>query len=304
MQAPAHYEEFRPSAPILELGGDAADEVERFLASDPIANLFMLSWLENYGICAPGRPDLFTFRAARDEGELCGVSLLIAGRLALLSVDSPQHARALGAWYERHGVRLDHIVSRRQVVVPFWNEYSTLSKARARLLRDQELYEVERSSWLRRLADAAGARNVRLARHSDLDSVFWASAAMHAEETLEDPLTRDAAHFRRHVEHRIENGRTYVWFDEHRRLLFKADISAQSSWGAQISGVYTPPALRGQGIATRAMTDICADLFDRGFPRVTLYVNRTNVAARRVYQKVGFRYHTDYQTVFIEPKAR
>ena len=139
-----------------------------------------------------------------------------------------------------------------------------------------------------------------MARRRDLEAVFLASARMHAEETLEDPLARDALHFRRHVEHRIENGRTYVWFDDHRRLLFKADISAQSAWGAQISGVYTPHSLRGQGIATAAMTSICDALFERGFPRVTLYVNRTNYAARRVYQKVGFRYHTDYQTVFVE----
>ena len=125
-----------------------------------------------------------------------------------------------------------------------------------------------------------------------------------AHRRVEDPLEKDANHFRRHVEHRIDNGRTYVWFDQHRRLLFKADISAQGSWGAQISGVYTPPALRGNGIATAAMTQICDALFDRGFPRATLYVNRTNEAARRVYAKVGFRYHTDFQTVFIDSGSR
>ena len=64
------------------------------------------------------------------------------------------------------------------------------------------------------------------------------------------------------------------------------------------------PALRGNGIATRGMYDLCDLLFERGFPRVTLYVNRTNLPARRVYQKVGFRYHADYQTVFVESESR
>lgn len=139
----------------------------------------------------------------------------------------------------------------------------------------------------------------RLANRRDADSVFWASARMHTEETLEDPLERDATHFRRHVEHRIDNDRTYVWVDEMRRLTFKADISAQSRFGAQVSGVYTPPNLRGRGIATRGMRDICAALFARGYPRVTLYVNAGNEPAKRVYQKVGFEYHTAYQTVFV-----
>ena len=81
------------------------------------------------------------------------------------------------------------------------------------------------------------------------------------------------------------------------------DCTLCSNSPPQISGVYTPPALRGRGIATVAMNEICEDLFERGFPRATLYVNRTNSAARSVYQKVGFQYHTDYQTVFIEPSG-
>lgn len=144
-----------------------------------------------------------------------------------------------------------------------------------------------------------GFGRTRLANRRDIDSVFWASARMHTEETLEDPLERDANHFRRHVEHRIDNDRTYVWVDEMRRLIFKADVSAQSSYGAQISGVYTPPNLRGRGIATRGMRDVCEALFRRGHPQVTLYVNGSNVPAKRVYQKVGFEYHTAYQTVFV-----
>ncbi len=302
MQAPSHFEDARRQPRVAELRRDAVEEALSYLARDPVANVFMLSWLENYGICAPGRPELFEFRAIRDDDQtLVGLSLLITQRLALLRTDDAPTSRELAQWYRKQGYRLDHIVSRRREVAPFWDEYERREGVRSRLTRDQELYEVERQSWLRSHTGYVRERGVRLAREVDLDSIFWASARMHAEETLEDPLVRDANHFRRHVEHRIENGRTYVWFDEHRRLLFKADISAQSQWGAQVSGVYTPTSLRGQGIATRAMTEICEDLFERGFPRVTLYVNRSNEAARRVYQKVGFRYHTDYQTVFIEP---
>lgn len=306
MHQPALYDDFRPPRRIALLSGEATEEVLAYLGRDPVSNLFKLSWLENYGICAPGRPDLFHFRAVRNADRLMGVALLITNRLALLHTEDAQTARTLGRWHRDRGVRLEHIVSRRQSVTPFWNEYGASPDVRARLVRDQELYAIERNAWIAQGPPPPNRfeGNVRLARHADVPAIFLASARMHAEETLEDPLERDAAHFRRHVEHRIENGRTYAWFDDHRRLLFKADISAQSPWGAQISGVYTPPALRGQGIATRGMFDVCEALFQRGFPRVTLYVNRTNAAARRVYEKVGFDYHTDYQTVFVESAPR
>lgn len=296
-----------PEASSSRCVDDIADE-ERddvligYLARDPVANLFMLSWLDNYGVSARGRPDLFRFRVARSGGRVRGVALLITDRLLLLDSDDADVAASFGAWHGRGACRLEHIVSPRRCVVPFWTTYSTAVDSAARLVRDQELHVLDREEWLRarpvrHATELAGG--VRIAEARDAHAVFWASAAMHAEETLEDPLVRDAAQFRRHVEHRVEGGRTWVWFDGRRRLLFKADISAQSPWGAQISGVYTPPALRGQGIATQAMYDICDALFDSGFPRITLYVNRTNEAARRVYRRVGFRFWTDYQTIFV-----
>ena len=302
MFSPA-YQHSAESGRVRDVDGGELDDVVEFLSRDVVSNIFMLSWLENYGVTAPGRPDLFHFRTLRLDDELVGVALVITERLLLLSTTDAEVARRLGSWHRDHGFRLEHVVSQRQCVAPFWASYSTAPDVRARLVRDQELYSLARADWLRVRPQRPATElsgTAQLARLDDVHAIFWASAAMHTEETLEDPLERDAEHFRRHVEHRIDHGRTYAWFDEHRRLLFKADISAQSPWGAQISGVYTPKALRGNGIATVAMHDICESLFGRGFSRVTLYVNRSNHAARRVYEKVGFRFHTDYQTIFVE----
>lgn len=283
---------------------DDRAEVVKFLGRDIPKNLFMLSWIENYGLVAGRRPDLFHFRSVRCGDDLLAVMLVITERLALIETVDSDAARMLGDWYRKGGFRLEHLVSSTRAVEPLWDSYSeggTHPTNRARLVRDQELYLMTREQWQLISKDLEPEQfgATRLARRRDVDAVFWASARMHTEETLEDPLERDANHFRRHVEHRIDNDRTYVWIDEMRRLIFKADISAQSSHGAQISGVYTPPNLRGRGIATRGMFDICRALFERGYPRVTLYVNGSNAPAKRVYQKVGFEYHSAYQTVFV-----
>lgn len=278
------------------------DEVMGFLSRDVVRNMFMLSWVDNYGMCAPGHPDLFHLAGVRDSGRLVAVALVITGRLILADSIDEEATACLARWYRQGRFHFDHIVSARDVVTPFWNAYHDRGRfAESRLDRFQQLFVIERRDWLGPLPTRSehAPSAIRLAEPNDIESVFLASARMHAEETLEDPLQRDPGHFRRHVLHRIETDRTWVWFNEYRRLMFKADISAQSRYGAQVSGVYTPPLLRGKGIATRAMVDLCDALFKRGFPRVILYVNEENAAALRVYEKVGFRFHCPYETVFV-----
>ncbi|KEI45491.1 GNAT family N-acetyltransferase [Saccharopolyspora rectivirgula] len=66
------------------------------------------------------------------------------------------------------------------------------------------------------------------------------------------------------------------------------------SWPAPgvrfISGVATHPDFRGEGLATRLCAFLSQELAREG--AVTLMVDADNVAALRVYRKLGFSYHT------------
>ncbi|MFP4598628.1 MAG: GNAT family N-acetyltransferase [Persicimonas sp.] len=290
------------------LGEEHHEQLLDFLSADVAANLFQLCWLENNGVRSQGRPELYHFAGIVDPtGRLLAASLVIADRLLLVDALDDEHAASLARWYRRRELVLEHIVSAHAAVRPFWCAYRGTRddlEVIARLNRDQELYVLERDRWYDHLYADGRPRyertGVERAHIEQLEPIFLASARMHLEETLEDPLQAHPEAFRRHVRHRILAERSFGWFDEHRRLIFKADLSASSSFGTQISGVYTPPRFRGQGIATRALFDICEDLFESGLPRITLYVNAENEAARRVYRKVGFQFHADYQTVFVE----
>lgn len=287
-----------PEPQIIVLGGDRLEAVVEFLSRDVIGNLFMLSWAEGYGVASQSQQELFHFAGVEVDGVLEAVSLVVTRRLVLLDALHQVGAKSLGEWYGTRRIHFEHIVSAQRSVTPFWNGYQSTSNHTARLDRAQQLYVLERDTWLQE-PFRHDPTDLRLAQAPDLDAVFLASARMHAEETLEDPLERNPRHFRRHVEHRIQSERTWVYFNDRRRLMFKADVSAQSQYGAQISGVYTPPALRGQGIATRCIADMCEALFDRGFPRVTLYVNEENIPAIHVYERVGFKRYCAYETVFV-----
>ncbi|MGH7611307.1 MAG: GNAT family N-acetyltransferase, partial [Candidatus Dormibacteria bacterium] len=70
-------------------------------------------------------------------------------------------------------------------------------------------------------------------------------------------------------------------------VVFKAECSAVTAEAVQIQGVWTDPALRGEGRATRAMAELCHSLLkDTG--TVTLFVNDFNLTAIHVYERVGF----------------
>ncbi len=296
--AVSHSEDLVPKPP-QKLRNRHQRKLWDFLLEDVDANLFCLSWLESRGVEAQ-RPDHFTFWGwFNKRRQLQAAALNVSDRLLMLDTRHRDFARAYGHFLRNQRTRFRHIVSRRSHVEPFWQAYAHGDPdfgVRARLIQHQRLYRLLPENFHAPLKRQSGVRRVQL---EELDPIFLASVKMHREETLEDPLRKDASSFRRHVRYRIENGRTFGWFDDHRRLLFKADISTQCSRGAQISGVYTAPQFRNQGVATRAMTDLCATLFNEGLPRLTLYVNQTNEAAIRVYDKLGFVFLAPYQTIFV-----
>lgn len=152
-------------------------------------------------------------------------------------------------------------------------------------------------------ADSAlsGEDRVRRATPSDFDLLFPAAVAMFTEEVGYDP-TRTGGGYPSYVRGLIETGRAFLVIepiDGVPTVIFKADIGALWGGMAQIQGVWTHPRVRRQGIATAAMAEVVRLVRRDAAPVVSLYVNDHNVAARRVYEKVGFRHEATYATILI-----
>ena len=138
---------------------------------------------------------------------------------------------------------------------------------------------------------------LRHARREDYALVYETGAALRAEELLEDPREVDAIAYARRAEEDCRDGHTWVWRDS-RGLCFRSSISALTADAAQISGVYTPPALRGQGIATRALAELCLRLFDRS-QHACLFVNDVNTPALALYRRLGFEHRAAWMSAFF-----
>ncbi len=85
----------------------------------------------------------------------------------------------------------------------------------------------------------------------------------------------------------LAEGSLFVWDDGEVRCM----VGGRTTGGgiARIGPVYTPPSMRGTGVATACVEDVCRILFARGAQTVTLYADDANRTSTGIYRRLGFR---------------
>jgi len=129
---------------------------------------------------------------------------------------------------------------------------------------------------------------VRRVRSADFERFLPAAVAMFTEELGISPMLGDSSGYRARVAELIGAGRSFARFDDRGRVEFKAEIGALSEDTAQIQGVWVRPDLRKRGIGAAATAAVINEAL-RLAPTASLYVNDFNVAARRMYDRLGMR---------------
>jgi predicted GNAT family acetyltransferase len=130
---------------------------------------------------------------------------------------------------------------------------------------------------------------VRLVQPDELDLLMPACIEMFTEEVGVSPLVGDGGVlYRARVEELIATGRAFARIEDG-HVVFKAEVGAATSAACQVQGVWVHPTLRGRGVGTAGMAAVVRGAQASIAPVVSLYVNDFNRAARRSYEKVGFR---------------
>ncbi len=130
---------------------------------------------------------------------------------------------------------------------------------------------------------------VRLVRPDELDLLFPAAVAMYTEEVGVSPAAgRGGSAYRQRIGDLVNARRAYARFIDG-RVVFKAELAVVTRHTAQVQGVWVHPDYRGRGLALASMAAVVRDALRRVAPTVSLYVNDYNHAARRVYQRCGFK---------------
>ncbi|HTR97260.1 MAG TPA: GNAT family N-acetyltransferase [Candidatus Acidoferrales bacterium] len=282
---------------MSRLGPSDAPEAAAFLDADPVLNVYLHALVLRDAL---GRPRDEWWGARRD-GRLTALVFLGAHSGAVLPAGTDREAlHELGA----------ATAPRRAALPPRFQVIGTRAAVAAlrvhfpgpeftpRLERDQRYLVVSSDA----LARFERLPELRAARPEDHALVYESGAALRAEELLEDPREIDPVAYARRVEEDCRDGHTYVWRDV-RGLVFRASVSARTPFAAQVAGVYTPPALRNQGIARRGLSELCARLFERS-QAVCLFVNDVNAPALALYRRLGFVEHAEWASAFFEPPLR
>ena len=140
---------------------------------------------------------------------------------------------------------------------------------------------------------------VRVVREDELDILLPACIDMFTEEVGVSPVASGAGLTYRARIAEIVTARQAFARIEDGRVVFKAEVGAVSPTVCQVQGVWVPPDLRGKRLSAPGMATVVRLAQSTLAPIVSLYVNDYNDAARRTYERVGFRHVDTFATVLF-----
>lgn len=262
------------------LGDADLPEVRAVLARDPVAHVFVAGRVEASG-AEPWRLGAELWGHRGPDGRLA--SLCYAGA-NLVPVEATSEAvRQFADRARRQGRRCSSIVGMAGDVGPLWDLLRP-AWGEARDVRPRQPLLVADSPPLVPPDPA-----VRAVRPDELDVLLPAAVAMFTEEVGVSPLLGDGGLlYRSRVAELIAQRRSFARIEDG-RVLFKAEVGAATRDSCQVQGVWVAPELRGTGLGTAGTAAVLALALSTIAPSVSLYVNDYNGAARRVYDRVGFR---------------
>ncbi len=256
----------------------------KYLSRSPYLNVF-LSHVLLHDPVTPARESVAIAVEGRNVLGVayCGHQLAIAAE--------PDTLEAFGEHAKRHrGERM--IVGARNTVSAFWEAVRGWHAA-PRLVRDRQLVMMLDRAHLRSYERRVIVRHAVM---EEWNAVADSSAQMVRQELAYEPR-RGSSQFGASIRQMIE---TKLWWigSENGRPCFFCNVGPWCKQTIQLQGVWTPPELRGRGLATASLAAICDRLLEVS-PTLSLYVNDFNDAAIALYRRVGFEHVGDFKTMLF-----
>ena len=272
---------------VFELTEEDRNEVLAFLAERPRHTVCMTGFIRDNGLVSPHNRGTF-YGCRNSVDRLEGVALI--GHATLIEARTSRAMREFGLVAQTH-TRTHMIMGEVDAVEEFWNYYADEGQEMRRACREL-LFE------LRHAMDVPGeVGEMRCANLGDLDQIVPVQAAMAEFESGVNPFEVDPEGFRARCARRIEMGRVWV-LEEDGKLVFKADILADTPDVIYLEGVWVAPAERGKGIGRKCMRQLCRDLLTRS-KSVCLLVNEESERAHTFYRMCNFKMRGVYDSIFL-----
>ena len=263
------------------------EEVLSFLSIRPVHTVVMTSFINDNGIESElNRGKFYGYRDP--SGSLEGVALI--GHTTLIEARSDEALKSL-AFVARSAETPIHIVmSDGTAAETFWKHYAGGTR-KPRLTLTELLFElsfpvlIQKCEW-----------TIRHATMDELELVAEAQAEVAFLESGVDPMVADRSGFLKRVARRIEQERIFVVV-ENGKLVFKADIIAETADAIYIEGVYVAESHRGRGVGSSCLASLSRSLLNR-VSHISLLSNVAFHGAHKSFIKAGFKNTDECTTLF------
>lgn len=273
---------------VHELTVENTAEVLDFLSVRPVHTVVMSSFIVDNGIVSDLNRGKF-YGYANSAGKLEGVALI--GHSTLVEARTDEALKALAFKARTAETPIHLVMSSGNEAERFWNYLSGGVKM-PRLKCIEELFEisfpfaVQKSEWKIQNADM-----------SQLLPVAEAQAEVAFIESGLDPLVTDREGFLKRVARRIEQKRVFVAMDGD-KMVFKADIIAETDNVIYLEGIYVAPEYRGRGVGSRCLSALSLELLNRA-EHICMLSNIEFEDAHKSFNKAGFKRTDQCTTLFV-----
>ena len=262
---------------VCELRNDDREEALAFLAVRPVHTVVMTSFINDNGVESElNRGKYFGYR--NDRGTLEGIALI--GHTTLVEARSQQALEALAIVARSSETPIHLVMSSGMDAERFWHHYGQGIRA-PRLVCTEALFEARFPFAVQR-----SKSEIKTADMSQLMPIAEAQAEIAFIECGIDPMHTDREGFLERVARRIEQGRIFSVF-ENGKLIFKADIIAETDQTIYLEGIYVHPDERGKGVGPKCLAALTLDLLDR-VQHICLLSNVDFQCAHAAYAKAGY----------------
>lgn len=270
------------------LTNDKKQEVFEFLKIRPLHTVVMTSFIQDNGLENElNRGKYFGYRNA--NGKLEGVALI--GHTTLVEGRSEEAMMAFAIAARQSETPIYVMMSDGNSIEKFWHLYKQ-DGSQPRLVCTEKLFElkfpllVQKCEW-----------DVRLAKVDELSQIAEAHAEVAFLESGTNPMEKDREGFLKRCLRRIEKERTFVVF-ENGKLVFKADVVAETDDVVYLEGVYVSPEYRGKGVAPSCLSKLSVNLLQR-VENICMLSNLKFESAHRSFEKAGFTSNDYCTTIFV-----
>jgi GNAT superfamily N-acetyltransferase len=275
-------------ARVRELRIENTREVIDFLKKRPVHTVVMTSFIIDNGIESTlNRGKFYGYRNA--EGTLEGVALI--GHTTIVEARSDKALKALAFIARSSETPINLIMSDGEDALRFWTFFADGPRC-PRLTCTELLFEVgfpflvQDCEW-----------EIRNAGVEDLHQVAEAQAEVALIESGVDPMERDREGFLKRVARRIEQKRVFVVM-ENGKLVFKADIIAETPEVIYLEGVYVSEEYRGRNVGSGCLAKLSLDLLNRS-QNICLLSNISFDGVHKTFLKAGYKHTGQCTTLFV-----